>query len=140
MIPGDPVRLVSLRLVAADQNHGVAGIGVGDWHPRIGGTGNRQRYARHHFEGDPVLVEKQRLSAAAVEHERITPLEPDDDLVFARLLSEQVADRFLVERAGCSGPDIDPFRVGRRRVQDLLRHAVVVDHHVRTSEHSRPRT
>jgi hypothetical protein len=52
-------------------------------------------------------VQEQRLFAAAIEDERVAPLQARDGLAFARLLGEQVIDRFLRHRLGRRGADVD---------------------------------
>jgi hypothetical protein len=47
-----------------------------------------------------------------VEHERVAPFEPRDDLVLARLFGEQVADRLLFERLRRGDAHVDRLRVG----------------------------
>ena len=65
--------------------------------------------------GMPLLVQEQRFLAAAVEHERVAPLQPDDDLALACLLDEQAA-RSRPDRAACgaAAPDVDAFGVRPR--------------------------
>ena len=61
-----------------------------------------------------LLVQEQRFLAAAVEHERIAPLQTRDRLALARLLGEQITDRFLIERLRRGGADVDLLRVRPR--------------------------
>ena len=68
-----------------------------------------------------LFVEEQRFLAAAVEHERIAPFQPDDGLALARLLREQEADRFLLERLRRGGADIDLLGVRSRGAQQPRR-------------------
>ena len=83
-------------------------------------------------------MEEQRFGAAAVEDERIAPLQPRDDLSFARLLGEQIADRFLLERLRRGDADVDLFGV-RPRVREQPRvHEMVVQHHVGRGEALQP--
>ena len=104
MLPVDPRRLAGLRLVAAEQGHHVAGAGIGERDAGIGRPGNRQRHAWDHFERNAILVKEHRFLAAAVEQERIAPLEPHHHLVLARLLGEQKGDGVLVERPSAPRP------------------------------------
>ena len=60
-----------------------------------------------------MLVQEQRLFAAAIEDERVAPLQPRNELAFARLLDEQIADRFLRHRLRRRGADVD--QLGARR-------------------------
>ena len=75
-------------------------------------------------------MEEQRFLAAAVEHERVAPLQPDDDLAFARFLGEQKADRVLLERLRRRRTDVDALGVGPRAAQQPRMDAMVVDDHV----------
>ena len=77
-----------------------------------------------------LLVQEQRFGAAAVEDERVAPLQPRDGLALARLLRQQVADRFLLERLRRGGADVDLLRVRPRRAQQPRRHEMVVQHDV----------
>ena len=102
----------------------------------IGKTGvawNRDasRHAGDDFEMDALLVEKQRFGSAAVEDERIAPLQTRDRLAFARLLREQITDRFLIERLRRRHAHVDLLGVGARVAQHSRVHEVVVQHHIR---------
>ena len=79
---------------------------------------------------DALLVQEQRFGAAAVEHERVAPFQPRDRLALARLLREQVADRFLLERLRRGDADVDLLRVGARVAQQPRVDEVVVQHDV----------
>ena len=72
-------------------------------------------------------MQEQRFDAALIEHERIAPLQPRDQLVLARLLGDEVADRFLIEPLGRGAADVDPLGAGRRQVQQARMDEVVVD-------------
>ena len=85
--------------------------GIRDRHAGVGRPADRRRNARHDLERDALLVQEQRFLAAAVEHERVAPLEPHDGLALARLLGEQEADRVLIERLRRRGADVDPLGV-----------------------------
>ena len=87
-----------LVLVPAHERDRVAAARVGDRDARVGRHADRGRDAGHHLERHAVLVQEQRFLAAAVEHERVAPLQARHHLALARLLGEQVADRFLLER------------------------------------------
>ena len=95
----------------------------------------------HDLERDALLVEEQRFRAAAVEHERIAPLQPRDGLAFARLFGEQVADRFLLERLRRGGADVDLLGVAAAPERSSRGvHEVVVEHDVGGRRYCRPRT
>ena len=95
----------------------------------------------HHLERDALLVQEQRFLAAAIEHERVAPLQPRDDLAFARLLGEQVADRLLRHRLRRRGADVDQLGAALARASAAAARRVVVDDDVgRAAGSSRPRT
>jgi hypothetical protein len=123
-------RLVGLGLMPAHQNDGITCAGIRHRDARIRRHANGRGNSRYDLERHLLLVEEQRLFSAAVEHERIAPLQPDDDLSLARLFDQQQGNRILVERARRSRPDVDPFRVGARRAQQPRVDLVVVDHDV----------
>src|SRR5262249_54764562 len=56
----------------------------------------------------------------------------------ARFLGEEITDRFLFERLRRGGADVDLLRVGARVAQQLRRHQVVVEDHVRRGEALHP--
>ena len=76
-------------------------------------------------------MQEQRFLAAAVEHERIAPLQPHDGLALARLLGQQETDGVLIERFRRRRSDVDQLRVRPREAQQAAVHAVVVDDDVR---------
>ena len=80
--------------------------------------------------GHAVLVKEQRFLAAAIEHERIAPLEPRDDLALARFFDQQVVDGFLVERLRRSQADVDLLGVLPRIPEQPRMHEMVVEHDV----------
>ena len=71
-------------------------------------------------------MQEQRLLAAAVEHERVSPFQPHDRLAFARFLGEQQADRVLLERFGRRRADVDALGVRPRAAQQPCVDAVIV--------------
>src|SRR5262245_16967805 len=75
-------------------------------------------------------MKEQRFLSAAVEHERIAPLQTDDGFSVPRVLGQQKATRVLLERLGRGGSDVDSFRVGPRSSQEPRVNTMVVDHHV----------
>ena len=82
-----------------------AGTPIGRWH------------ARDDLERNALLVQEQRFDSALVEHERVAPLEPGDQLALARLLGDQIADGFLIETLRRRAADVDPLGVRRRLVE-----------------------
>ena len=74
-------------------------------------------------------MQEQRFFAAAIEHERIAPLQPRDNAAFARLLGEQVADGLLRHGLRRGRADVDPFCVLRRVLQQARVDEMVVEHH-----------
>ena len=77
-----------------------------------------------------MLVQEQRFLAAAIEHERIAPLQPRDDLALARFFDEQVVDGFLIERLRRREADVDLLGVLARIAEQPRVHEVVVEHDV----------
>ena len=73
-----------------------------------------------------MLVQEQRFLRAAVEDERIAPLQPNDGAPFACLLRQQETDRVLVERLRRGRPDVDALGVAARQAQQTHVHAMVV--------------
>ena len=57
-----------------------------------------------------MFVKEQRFLAAAVEDERIAPLQADDGLAIPGLLREEKTDRVLLEWLGRGRADIDASR------------------------------
>ena len=108
--PVDRRARLAFVLVAADERQRVAAAGIGERDARVARHADAGRNAGHDLERHALLVQEQRFGAAAVEHERIAPLQPRDDLALARLLGEQVADRFLLERLRRGDADVDLSR------------------------------
>jgi len=79
---------VHLTLVAAYEHQHVARAGIRDRHAGVGQAADRRRDSRHDLERDALLVQEQRFLSAAVEDERVAPLQARDGLAFARLLGE----------------------------------------------------
>ena len=127
-------RRVDFALVPPHERQRVARAGIRDGNARIRQTSNRRGNAGHDLEGDALLVQEQRLLAAAVEHERVTPFQPDDRPALACLLGQQKADRILVERLRRGGPHVDQLGARLRQPQQPPMHAMVVDDDVRRLE------
>jgi hypothetical protein len=125
---------VRFAFVSSNEREHVARFRVRDRHARVRRPADGGRHTGHDFERDPLLVQEQGFLAAAVEHKRIAPFQPDDDLAFPCLFRDQKADRVLLERLGSCGPDIDPFRIGPCATQQSRVHAMIVDHDVRGFE------
>ena len=123
-------RRLAAVLVSADERDRVAAAGVRDGNARVAGDADERRHARDDLETDALFVQEQRLGAAAVEQERVAPLEAGDDLAFARLFGEQVADRFLFERLLGRHADVDALGVGPRMPEQPRVDEMVVEHDV----------
>ncbi len=98
--------------------------------PAYAATPDRHRHAGHHLEGDPLLVEEERLFAAAIEEERVALLQPRHDPAVARLLGEQEADGILIGGLTGRPPDVDALGLARRQIEHPRVHRAVVNHHV----------
>ena len=120
--------------MAAHERERVAAARIGDRHAGVARHGDARGNARHDLEAHALLVEEQRFGAAAIEDERVAPLQPRDDFSFARLLGEEIADGFLLERLRRRDADVDLFRIGARGAQEARRHEMVVQHDVRRLE------
>ena len=110
--PVDLGRRLAAVLEALHEGHRLAGAGIGHRHAGVGRHRDAGRQAGHDLEGDALLVQEDRFLAAAVEEERIAPLEADDDLALAGLLGR---------RAGRSRPA--RRAAGRRRRRRCARRA-----------------
>ena len=119
MVPSSCARLaqstealrLALILVPAHERQRVAAAGIGDRNARVARHGDAGGNARDDLEADPLLVQEQRFRAAAIEDERVAPFQPRDCLAFARLLRQEIADRFLFERLRRRAADVDFLRV-----------------------------
>jgi hypothetical protein len=132
--PVDVRRRAALVLVAADQGNGVATRRIRDGHARVCGDANPRRNAGHDFERNALLVQEERLFAAAAEDEGVAPLQPRDDLAFARLLPEQDADRLLLRGMRRRGPDLEQLGVAAGFLEQPRRDQPVVNDHVRGAQ------
>ena len=75
-------------LLPADQGERVACPRIRRRNPRVGRAAHRGRHPRDDLERHALLVQKQCFLAAAVEHERVAPLEASDDVAVARLFGD----------------------------------------------------
>ena len=125
--PVDVGRRVHFALVASDERQRIAGARVGHGNAGIGEAANRRRDAGNDLERNALLVQEERLLAAAVEHERIAPLQPDDRPALAGLLGQQKTDGVLIERFRRRRSDVDQLRARLREAQQAAVHAMVED-------------
>jgi hypothetical protein len=79
-------------------------------------------------------VQEDRFLAAAVEHERIAPFQPHDNLPLACFFRHEVADGILVERLRRGRADVDALGGGSRHAQHALVDAMVVHDDISTFE------
>jgi hypothetical protein len=79
-------------------------------------------------------VQEQRLLSAAVEHERVAPLQPRDHLAFTRLFRHQITNGFLLQRLRRSSADVDPFSRRARVTQHAWMDQMVVHDHIGRGE------
>ena len=128
--PVDVGRLAALVFVPAHERDGVACAGVRQRHAGKARSADGCRNARHDFERDAVLVEEERFLSAAIEDERVAPLQPRHDLAFARFLDQEVADGLLVERLRCRASHVDALRGLPRIAQQSRVDQMVVEHDV----------
>ncbi len=71
-------RVLALTFMAPHEDDDIVRTRIGEWDSGVGGAADRGRDARDDFEIDALFAEQQRFFRAAVEYERIPPLEPDD--------------------------------------------------------------
>ncbi len=132
--PIDRRRRFAVVFVPAHEGERVAAAGIGGGDAGVAGNRHAGRNARDDLEAHALLVKEQRLGSTAVEDERIAPLEPGHGLALARLLGEQVTDRFLLERLRRRDTDVDLLGVRTRVPQQAWRHDVIVENDVRRGE------
>ena len=128
-----PIRIrrrAALVFVAADEGDSVAGTRVGERDTRITCRSDRGGNARNDLERYPVLMKEQRFLPAAIEHERIAPLQTRHNLAFTRFLDEQVVDGFLIERLRRRKPDVDLLGVLARIAKQPRMDEMIVEHDV----------
>ena len=115
----------------AHEGQRVAAAWIGDGNTGVARDGDARRHAGNDFEPDALLVQEQRLGAAAVEEEGIAPLQAGDGFPLARLFGEEVADRFLLQRLRRRHADVNLLRVGPRISQQPRRDEMVVQDDIR---------
>ncbi len=74
--PVDRRRVLAFVFVTAHERQRVATAGIGDRHAGVTGDGDAGGNSGHDLEADALLVQEQRFGAAAIEDERVAPLEP----------------------------------------------------------------
>jgi hypothetical protein len=132
--PVDRRRRLPVVFVSAHEGQRVAAAGIGGRDARVARDRNPGRDAWHHFEADALFVEEQRLGPAAIEHKWIAPFQARNRLALTRLLRQQVADRFLLERLRRGEADVDLFGVRARVTEQARGHDVVVEDDIRRGE------
>ena len=132
--PVDVRRAVGAALVPADEHEHVAGAGERERDPRAARAADRVRDARHHLERHALAAEEHGLLAAAVEQQRIAPLQPGHGLPFARLLHQQAADGVMLDGLRHGRADVDALRIRTGGAQLPGVHAVVVHDDVRRAQ------
>ncbi len=85
-------------------------------------------------KGIAVLVKEQRFLSAAIEHERIAPLQSRHRLAFARFLDQQIVDGFLIERLRRRQADVDFLSVLAGIAEQPRVDEVIVEHDVGRGE------
>src|SRR5215467_9436994 len=116
--------------VPADQRDRVAAAGIRRRHAGVRWRGDADRDSGHDLEAQTLLVKEEALGAAGIENKRVAPLQPRDRFAFARLLCEQIADRFLFIGLRRGDADVDFLRVGPRVPEQAWVDEVVVQHDV----------
>ena len=122
---------IRLPLVTPDEHQRVTSLRIRDRHTGVTRDPDGSWNAGYDFERDSLFVEKQSFLAAAVEHERIPPLEPGNRLALAGLLRQKEANGVLLELAWCGGAHVDLFSPCFDRPKQAVVHEVVVDDDVR---------
>ncbi len=112
---------------------------VGKRNAGVGRSGDGRGYARDDFKRNAGLGQLLRFFSPPTEDKGIPALQADDDLPFPGLGDDQGVDFFLREGVVAPlFPDVDLFRTGFGRVQQLLVRQIVVDHHVRFPQTGQP--
>src|SRR3954468_2985084 len=101
---------------------------MGDRDPRECGRRDRGADARDDLVRDTRGLERERLFAAAAEHERIAALEANDAVAALRRTDQQRVDAVLIDRRTPGAlADEEPLRLRRELEQVLLDERVVED-------------
>src|SRR5262245_23723567 len=106
-----PFDLAALTcLVASYDGNARRARAVSNWYAGVSGSSNRRTNARNDFVGDSRAFQSGRLFTSPAEHERISALEPDYQLAFARFANEKLLDLSLID-AALTGllADVDQF-------------------------------
>ena len=102
----------------------------------VGGRRHRGADAGHDLERDAGLRQRQRLLAAAAEHERVAALQPHHDAASPRLLDQPRVDLALRQTVGARAlAREDAERARRRLVEQGRVDETVVDDHVGAAQH-----
>ncbi len=125
--PIDVRKSIEFVFISAQHDDDVAAAGVGERDAGVCGRAERRGNAGNDFEWNALLVQEERFLAAAVEDERVTPLESRDELSLAGFFGEQERDRILRGIALGGRADLDLFGVDRRQPQQARRRAIVND-------------
>ena len=128
-IPVEAGRRIDLGFVPADEHDRIAGLGMGQRDTGVGRGANRHRDARHDFKRNALFVQEHRFLRAAVEHERIAPLQTRNGVAIANLLCQQHGDGILRDRPFRRRARLNAFGVEGCPPQQRFRGAVV-HHHV----------
>jgi hypothetical protein len=118
-------------LVPGDEGDGGGIVAVGDRDAGVGWGGDPGRHSGNHFERDARRGQCLCLFAASAEDERITALQPDDELALSGALHQQLIDSLLRDARGAGLlPDVEQFGVGPGSHQNVVRDEAIVDDHV----------
>ena len=123
--------------VPAHERHAVASTRIGERNAGVARGADGGRNTRDDLEWHAVLVKEQGFLPAAIEQERVSPLQPRDDLSFPRFLDEQVVDGFLIERLRRGQANVDLLSFMTRIAEQPRVHEVVVQHHIGGGEVAR---
>ncbi len=136
-----PVHLrqrVFFVLVAANQCDGISGPRIGHRDTGVARNTHGRRNSRNDLEPHALLVEKQGFFSAAIEHERIPPLQSRDGLAFTCFFGQKVTDSLLLQRLWRGGAHVDLFRVGPCEAKKTRIDETIVKHHIRVRETLQP--
>ena len=123
--------------MAPHEHEGIAGFRIRERDAGVRRCADRDGNSRNDLERHALLVQEQRFLRAAVEHERIAPLQAGDDVAVARLVGDEHRERVLRERPFGRRARGDAFGVGPGPSERRLGGAVV-DHHVSLRQQASP--